>query len=81
VDYNSSKDKWIAHVTLGNLRGGTEYERKNLDHSVLKPLYDAAMLSQQPHSQAKTVGIAMGGPIPEQVELDWNFQPRPNRKP
>ena len=46
VEYDRSiKDKWIAHVTLGNLRGGPskKSDRSNLDDTLLKPIFDSTV--------------------------------------
>ena len=128
-----SKDKWISHITLGNLvltngrrsgGGGGGYNvkkfvrqceslmddprkssinrgtkedngNKNILHNVfqsfspppsqptISPLlkaddndgaYDDARRSCKGGWEAYPRGIAMGGPIPHQVELDWNFR-------
>jgi len=92
-----SKDKWIAHITLGEIimGGGSKSEVRQSFDQVLKDVCDD--LEQQGNIstvteddilpagatrsrcllQATTVGIAMGGPVPDQVDLDWNFQYQP----
>jgi 2'-5' RNA ligase len=99
-----SKDKWTAHITLGNIfGGGSKGEVRNVFTKLLDDISDELIHDQQSHvDQAHSVpvssgdgaketgsrkrgktkvvlfkgstqGIAMGGPVPEQVKLDWNF--------
>lgn len=71
-----SKETWIAHVTLGNLIGGAKNDRKQLDTLLLNDVFDATLASLPMNGDtfaATTQGIGMGGPIPAQLELDWDF--------
>ena len=99
-----SKDKWTAHITLGNIvGGGTKGEvRKAFDEVLRQVAQDLAVLqdgngdhnneSEQLETKnrptgvssvqnclfkARTRGIAMGGPVPDQAELDWDFRYEP----
>lgn len=67
-----SKDRWTPHVTLANLFGGSRVDAKDLD-SLLQEM-TARKCGKKPFMlEAKGLYIAMGGPIPEQVPLDWTF--------
>ena len=76
-----SKGKWISHITLGNLYGGTKAQAKSLD-SLLEDVFQSTLPSSDNDHRSNnngcflawTSGIAMGGPVPKQVELDWDFQ-------
>ena len=78
-----SKERWTAHVTLGDLHGGGRGEAKQekLDE-LAKLLQDGLGLDaieekeDMMHSSnftAKVKGIAMGGPVPSQVDLNWDY--------
>ncbi len=70
------KQKWIAHVTLGNLSGGRKAERKSLDTLLLKSVFESTDIDSKENGMLITVetrGMTMGGLIPRQLELDWNF--------
>jgi hypothetical protein len=77
----SSKDEWIPHVTLANIYGGSKLEYQQLNQllkelSLLNLLNLHSSTAQATESTpvvVKASGIAMGGPIPAQAELDWNF--------
>jgi 2'-5' RNA ligase len=76
------KREWTPHITLGNLYGDKKADlgavRKMLQDF---PLHYHAVESDNPASEhlevdvkrIETIRISMGGPVPEQVELDWNF--------
>jgi 2'-5' RNA ligase len=76
------KGEWTPHITLGNLYGGKKADlgavRKMLQDF---PLNDPEIESYNPASEHLEVNverveatrISMGGPVPQQVELDWNF--------
>jgi 2'-5' RNA ligase len=73
-----SKDKWISHITLGNLYGGTKEQLRSLD-PLLQEVFQSKLPVDNDGSSndclaAFTSGIAMGGPVPEQLELDWDFR-------
>lgn len=69
-----NRDRWVAHVTLGNLYG----DRTALNSSFLHEIYDPTLLSPTNKNilnlPTKASGITIGGPMPEQVSLDWDFQ-------
>ena len=87
-----SNPGWVAHVTLGNVYGGTKSDMKSLDHNLLDDVFCQVSTKQHlentttgpssrrdgvnkdhTHFQAYARSISMGGPLPEQVELDWEF--------
>jgi hypothetical protein len=72
----SGRDEWIPHVTLANIYGGGKAEHHQLNQ-LLKEL-SLLNLQSTAHATESTVvvkasGISMGGPIPAQAELHWNF--------
>ena len=97
-----SKDKWTAHITLGNIFGGGSkgQVRKAFDE-ILEQIKEELGQEQRgvctPRNEgndqkntdanelptdgflfkARTHGIAMGGPVPEQAALDWEFTFKP----
>ena len=79
-----SKERWTAHVTLGDLYGGGRGEAKEeklnemtkmlqdgLGLEALKMQEDVLVVNPS-NFTAKVKGIAMGGPVPPQVELNWD---------
>ncbi|KAG7341991.1 hypothetical protein IV203_007083 [Nitzschia inconspicua] len=81
-----SRKKWTAHVTLGNLYhvkkrnltglnvmldGIFQEASKNYRNSGIHERNPAASLDGS--WTALTRGIGLGGPIPKQVDLEWNF--------
>jgi hypothetical protein len=71
-----SKEKWVSHVTLGNLYGRIKPQIRSLD-SLLERVFGSKKLPSKIDGfsfEACTSGITMGGPIPEQVKLDWDFR-------
>jgi 2'-5' RNA ligase len=71
-----SKSKWIAHITLGSLMGGQKAESKALG-SLLDEVFSECTGGMK-GIPASTCGIAIGGPIPEQAALNWDFRYSPN---
>jgi hypothetical protein len=74
----SSKDEWIPHVTLANIHGGDKVEYQQLNRllkelSLLNLQSSTAQATESTPVVVKASGISMGGPIPTQAELDWNF--------
>ena len=77
-----SKERWTAHVTLGDLYGGGRGEAKEEKlNELTKMLQDGLGLEALKMQEdvvnplnftAKVKGIAMGGPVPPQVELNWD---------
>ncbi|GKY98717.1 hypothetical protein MPSEU_000828000 [Mayamaea pseudoterrestris] len=67
-DYN--KPMWLPHVTLANVHGGTSADRDALRRKLKQ-------VSDELHGlQATPFGVSLGGPVPEQVKLDWEFNIR-----
>ena len=79
-----SKEKWTAHITLGNIRQGTKPELQKL-RELLSSTYMSPDLDSQPQKPINTKlkylrsgsmkvrGVEMGGPCPDQLPLDWIF--------
>ena len=87
-----SKPKWISHITLGNLFGGTKADVKALLNPLLQDVFRKRLAMVVPIDNrsssssssnkgwtALTSGIAMGGPIPKQKELNWDFPYSPDQ--
>jgi 2'-5' RNA ligase len=68
-----SKNKWIAHVTLGNVNGGPKSKINSL-HTLLGEVFEKHAPSEIIEAGSDPVGIAMGGPMPDQVDLDWEYR-------
>jgi 2'-5' RNA ligase len=75
-----SKETWVSHITLANINGPKGRFNKQplvqrlqvlLRDSPISPWQDNDDNDSQSRIFAK--GISMGGPMPTQVELDWNF--------
>jgi 2'-5' RNA ligase len=74
-----SKENWVSHITLANINGPKGRSNKQpLLQRLQELLRDSPISSSQDNnddSQPRIFakGISMGGPMPTQVELDWNF--------
>ena len=104
----NSKDKWTAHITLGNIvGGGTKGEIRQVFNGILRQVSEDLALLQDDNwdnsnereqlemrnrqtastldnnclFKARTRGITIGGPIPDQAELDWDFRYEPRNIP
>jgi hypothetical protein len=72
----SDKNEWIPHVTLANVYGGGKAEHQQLDHLLTElSLLNLGSTAKATDSTivVNASGISMGGPIPIQEKLDWNF--------
>jgi 2'-5' RNA ligase len=74
--------EWTPHITLGNLYGGKKADLGAVQKMLQDfPLNGHSRESDNPAlehlevdvERIEATQISMGGPIPEQVELDWNF--------
>ena len=63
---------WIPHITLGNLYGGNR-DDKDAVKTMLQEFPLEAVIK---NGEIGVKCIAMGGPVPQQVGLDWKFQNR-----
>jgi 2'-5' RNA ligase len=61
-----SKDTWVPHVTLANLQGNGPSKKE-----LVRLLQELPLPANQKNCMA--TGITMGGPVPLQVDLNWNF--------
>jgi len=90
-----SKEKWTAHVTIGDLHGGIskKADLKELSALLSDGLGMTALKVTDPEVSgkedqveaeespapapssftARVRGVTMGGPVPKQVELDWDY--------
>lgn len=78
-----SKDKWVSHITLGNLVGGKRGQLKQLNPLLQETFfetlsdYSGTNIDDDDDDRflsASTKGISLGGPIPTQEQLDWDFR-------
>ncbi len=63
---------WVAHVTLGNLSGGSREDVKRL-YSWLQDYDYQGNDMLQLANDINVNGLALGGPIPSHVDLDWDY--------
>ncbi len=75
---------WITHVTLGNLTGASKEEVKTLKQW-LKDIDTVDVnaggristsqlkIPRALQSEIRVRGLSLGGPLPRNVELDWDF--------
>lgn len=84
---SASPRGWFAHVTLGNLAGGTKEDARRLGEWLLADdarlrLGDATAVSvgggdneeDVLESEIEVLGLELGGPVPGHVgDIDWNF--------
>ena len=68
-----SKEIWTPHITLANLRGGNRREKKELQQLLTD---FSNRLHEEKRDLLVATGIGLGGPLPAQVELNWNFEYR-----
>ena len=69
-----SKEKWTAHITLGNIFGGGR--KREVTKFMTEILQDIRIPDKDTAGEGARThvhGISMGGPVPEQVELPWDF--------
>ncbi len=69
---NENSPSWVAHVTLGNLSGGSREDVKRLNFW-LQDYKSQARDMPQLVSDINVNGLALGGPIPSHVDLDWDY--------
>eukprot|EP00984_Skeletonema_dohrnii_P002298 scaffold798_cov142-Skeletonema_dohrnii-CCMP3373.AAC.3 len=72
---NQNKDSsslWVAHVTLGNLSGGSRDDVKRLNSWLEDYKYQESVILQL-SNEIKVNGLALGGPLPSHVDVDWEY--------
>jgi len=70
-----SKPKWTAHITLANLQGGNREQTKALGEYLKE--FSTREFGTTDEVQRWPVAVhnmSMGGPMPTQVDLDWEFR-------
>lgn len=68
------KDKWVAHVTIGNITNGrfNKLQQNLIDQKLRLLLLSPA--GDNNEFCCRTSGISMGGPTPKQLkDLNWEF--------
>ena len=63
------KSNWIAHITLGNISGGSKDDMATFKQWLGNKSIQVDAIS----SKISIQGLTIGGPVPRQAELDWNF--------
>lgn len=63
---------WVAHVTLGNLSGGSREDVDRLKSWLEDYKYQGIDMAQLVN-EINVNGLALGGPIPSHVDLDWDY--------
>lgn len=58
--------KWIPHVTLGNVQGGSEDDVATLSEWLSNKTYEDI-------PSTNVLGLSLGGPVPLQVDINWRF--------
>lgn len=69
VQYGN-KARWTPHITLANVVGGSKEELRELQTHLL---FVSQAFQDKDSIRGSVCKIAMGGPMPAQVELDWDF--------
>ena len=78
----AEKDKgpdWIPHITLGNLYGGTKDDKRAVGEMLKHYSLETGPQDETSNAAIGVKCITMGGPVPKQAELDWDFQNRQRR--
>lgn len=92
--HNGGERSWVAHVTLGDLHGGSKRQYGDLNPLLQEVFHASSATSTKPAVEMESPsegglewrafpdGISMGGPMPEQMVLDWDFknERRPTRQ-
>jgi len=71
ITKRKGKPKWTAHITLANIVGGTKEDSRELS-SYLEN-FSQEELNNEKDVLLTTRCISMGGPVPDQLDLDWTF--------
>lgn len=77
-----SFELWTPHITLASVVPGTGGSSRQQRKSIRKVLKTMNLNERDAIAGShKVTGISMGGPVPEQVPLDWNFRFRLRDRP
>jgi 2'-5' RNA ligase len=69
---NYSHETWVAHITLANIISPKGPTKRTLQRLQQK-LYNAQLALPDDQRRVFAKGISMGGPLPTQVDLNWDF--------
>ena len=69
---NENSSPWVAHVTLGNITGGSRDDVKRLKSWLEDYDYQQSDMLQLV-SEISVGGLEFGGPLPPQMELNWDY--------
>jgi len=68
----NNSPSWVAHVTLGNLAGGSGDDVKRLNSWLEEYRYQECDILRLAN-EIKVHGLALGGPVPSHVDVDWVY--------
>ena len=66
---NTDSSFWMPHITLANIVGG-----KNSGIKQLNEWLSGQSFKIDADTRIPVQGLDLGGPYPQQVDLDWSFQ-------
>jgi hypothetical protein len=70
---NDTRSPWLAHVTLSNIVGGKKnHGVKQLGEWLNQKQFQDVNTGLN-KSEISVEGLSLGGPYPQQIDLDWNF--------
>lgn len=76
----SHSKTWTPHVTLANLEGKRGGSHDGIMQALRTKMEEVSTrLKETKLPESHVTGIAMGGPVPSQVALDWDFRPTESR--
>jgi len=70
---STSFEKWTPHITLANIIASGPRSVQRAQTKRLGEMLQEIELSESLQGVLKANAITMGGPVPQQVPLDWNF--------
>jgi 2'-5' RNA ligase len=69
---SDSHETWVAHITLANLSSPKKPKKQSIQ-LLQQTLRDVQLALSDDQRRIFAKGISMGGPMPTQVDLNWNF--------
>ena len=70
---STSFEKWTPHITLANIIASGPRSVQRAQTKRLGEMLHQVELPESLQGMLKANAITMGGPVPQQVPLDWNF--------
>jgi hypothetical protein len=71
---NQGFDVWTPHITLANIIRGKSHDSSRDQYQLNLAATKSILQSFRVGGTHAARGISMGGPIPKQAALDWNFR-------